>query len=173
MKLDRVLGVALIDRYARCDYIETAHGIFEEMPDRDLFAFISLISGLANHDLNTSAIEFLGGHPLLANTTFVGLREEFLANTSSDLARAFAILAFHCQRLPTAGAQPRWKPLALDYSEPQPQHHAKSLAPASADPFACDHATALRACTSRYPSHRAQPAARQSPHRAVSHHRMT
>ncbi|KAG6719410.1 hypothetical protein I3842_03G003700 [Carya illinoinensis] len=57
MELDRVLGTALVDMYAKCGCIETARCVFDEMPNRDVFAFTSLISGLANHGLSTSAIE--------------------------------------------------------------------------------------------------------------------
>ncbi|KAM3712610.1 hypothetical protein ACJW30_01G195400 [Castanea mollissima] len=59
MELDRVLGTALIDMYAKCGCIETARSVFDEMPNvnRDVYAFTSLISGLANHGQSGSAIE--------------------------------------------------------------------------------------------------------------------
>ncbi|KAK4278129.1 hypothetical protein QN277_016019 [Acacia crassicarpa] len=57
MELDTTLGTALIDMYAKCGNIETAHSVFNEMPIRDVFAFTSLISGLANHDESASAVE--------------------------------------------------------------------------------------------------------------------
>ncbi|KAL5745340.1 hypothetical protein ACOSP7_026486 [Xanthoceras sorbifolium] len=57
MELDRVLGTAVIDMYAKCGCIETARSVFDEMPNRDVFAFTSLISGLANHGQSASAIE--------------------------------------------------------------------------------------------------------------------
>ncbi|KAF7831183.1 pentatricopeptide repeat-containing protein [Senna tora] len=57
MVLDTILGTALIDMYAKCGCIETARSVFNEMPIRDVFAFTSLISGLANHDQSASAIE--------------------------------------------------------------------------------------------------------------------
>ncbi|KAJ4706818.1 Pentatricopeptide repeat protein [Melia azedarach] len=57
MELDRVLGTALIDMYAKCGCIETARSVFDSMPDRDVFAFTSLISGLANHGQSACAIE--------------------------------------------------------------------------------------------------------------------
>ncbi|KAA8547631.1 hypothetical protein F0562_004060 [Nyssa sinensis] len=46
MELDRVLGTALVDMYAKCGCIEVARRVFDEMPYRDVFAFTSLISGL-------------------------------------------------------------------------------------------------------------------------------
>ncbi|EOY32166.1 Pentatricopeptide repeat protein isoform 2 [Theobroma cacao] len=57
MELDRVLGTALVDMYAKCGCIEMACSVFDEMPYKDVFAFTSLISGLANHDQSARAIE--------------------------------------------------------------------------------------------------------------------
>ncbi|KAJ7964378.1 Pentatricopeptide repeat-containing protein [Quillaja saponaria] len=57
IELDRILGTALIDMYAKCGCIETAFSIFNKMPNRDVYAFTSLISGLANHNQSASAIE--------------------------------------------------------------------------------------------------------------------
>lgn len=57
--LDRVLGSALIDMYAKCGCVGMALDVFEGMPkaERDVFAFTSLISGLANHGKSEAAIE--------------------------------------------------------------------------------------------------------------------
>lgn len=49
IELDRVLGTALIDMYAKCGCIDNALQVFEEMPQRDVFAYTSMISGLSNH----------------------------------------------------------------------------------------------------------------------------
>lgn len=57
VELDGVLAIALRDMYAKCWYIETAHHLFEEMPRRDVFAYTSFISGLANHGESARAIE--------------------------------------------------------------------------------------------------------------------
>lgn len=57
MQINRVLGTALIDMYAKCGCVQTACAIFDKMPERDVFAFTSLISGLANHGQSRSAIE--------------------------------------------------------------------------------------------------------------------
>lgn len=59
MELDGVLGTALVDMYAKCGCIELAYRVFNEMPFRDVFAFTSLISGLANHGESERAIELL------------------------------------------------------------------------------------------------------------------
>ncbi|KAK8944222.1 Pentatricopeptide repeat-containing protein [Platanthera zijinensis] len=55
--LDRILGTALIDMYAKCGCIETAHQVFDEMPERDVFAYTTMISGFANHGLSEKALE--------------------------------------------------------------------------------------------------------------------
>nr|XP_043634849.1 pentatricopeptide repeat-containing protein At5g66520-like [Erigeron canadensis] len=59
MELDGILGTALVDMYAKCGCIELAYRVFEEMPCRDVFAFTSLISGLANHGESGRAIALL------------------------------------------------------------------------------------------------------------------
>ncbi|KAI3798710.1 hypothetical protein L1987_33988 [Smallanthus sonchifolius] len=56
MELDGILGTALVDMYAKCGCIELAYRVFEEMPCRDVFAFTSLISGLANHGESAGAL---------------------------------------------------------------------------------------------------------------------
>ncbi|KAJ4960122.1 hypothetical protein NE237_020032 [Protea cynaroides] len=60
MEFDTVLGTALIDMYAKCGCIDTALQVFNEMPERDVFAFTSMISGLANHGQSAIAIKFFG-----------------------------------------------------------------------------------------------------------------
>ncbi|XP_038701549.1 pentatricopeptide repeat-containing protein At5g66520-like [Tripterygium wilfordii] len=57
LELDRVLGTALIEMYAKCGWIDTACRVFNKMPKRDVFAFTSLISGLANHGQSARAIK--------------------------------------------------------------------------------------------------------------------
>ncbi|CAL5326633.1 unnamed protein product [Camellia sinensis] len=59
LKLDIVLGTALVDMYAKCGCMEAACRVFDDMPNRDVYAFTSLISGLANHGQSASAIELL------------------------------------------------------------------------------------------------------------------
>ncbi|KAK4837935.1 hypothetical protein QYF36_009666 [Acer negundo] len=62
MEMDRVLGTTLIDMYAKCGYIETARSVFNNLSNMDVFAFTSLVSGLANHSHSGSAIDlFLNG----------------------------------------------------------------------------------------------------------------
>ncbi|XP_060672311.1 pentatricopeptide repeat-containing protein At5g66520-like [Ziziphus jujuba] len=77
MQLDRVLGTALVDMYAKCGCIETARCVFDVMLDRDVFAFTALISGLANHGQSASAIELfirMQSEGVLPNeVTFIGV----------------------------------------------------------------------------------------------------
>ncbi|WOL13378.1 hypothetical protein Cni_G22148 [Canna indica] len=49
MELNRVLGTALIDMYAKCGCIKTALEIFEVMPERDVYVYTAMISGMSNH----------------------------------------------------------------------------------------------------------------------------
>ncbi|KAL3525122.1 hypothetical protein ACH5RR_013494 [Cinchona calisaya] len=57
IELDGVLGTALVDMYAKCGCVEMAYHVFEEMPCRDVFAYTSFISGLANHGESARALE--------------------------------------------------------------------------------------------------------------------
>ncbi|GMG99540.1 hypothetical protein Nepgr_001380 [Nepenthes gracilis] len=57
MELDIKLGTALVDLYAKCGCIETAIRVFEDMQQRDVFAFTSLITGLSNHGMSARAIQ--------------------------------------------------------------------------------------------------------------------
>ncbi|XP_039123320.1 pentatricopeptide repeat-containing protein At5g66520-like [Dioscorea cayenensis subsp. rotundata] len=57
MVLDRILGTALIDMYAKCGCIENALKVFDEMTERDVFAYTPMISGLSNHGHSEKVIE--------------------------------------------------------------------------------------------------------------------
>ncbi|KAL5727084.1 hypothetical protein ACHQM5_000316 [Ranunculus cassubicifolius] len=57
MQVDRVLGTALIDMYAKCGCIDTALEVFNGMQERDVFAFTSMISGLANHGQSEASVK--------------------------------------------------------------------------------------------------------------------
>lgn len=58
MELDGVLGTALIDMYAKCGCIDIACDVFDKLPTRDVFAYASLILGLANHGESVRALEY-------------------------------------------------------------------------------------------------------------------
>ncbi|XP_007029178.2 PREDICTED: pentatricopeptide repeat-containing protein At5g06540 [Theobroma cacao] len=49
LSLNVILGTALVDMYARCGSIEKAIGVFEELPERDVLSWTTLIAGLAMH----------------------------------------------------------------------------------------------------------------------------
>ncbi|CAN6481859.1 unnamed protein product [Victoria cruziana] len=57
MELDCAIGTALIDVYAKCGYIDIAHQVFVQMPEKDVCAWTSMISGSAMHGLGERAIE--------------------------------------------------------------------------------------------------------------------
>lgn len=57
MKLDGVLGTSLVDMYSKFGYISIARDIFEKIPSRDVFAYTSLIFGLANNGESITALE--------------------------------------------------------------------------------------------------------------------
>ncbi|XP_065880501.1 pentatricopeptide repeat-containing protein ELI1, chloroplastic-like [Euphorbia lathyris] len=48
---------SLLDMYSKCNYIEDAHNVFVEMPERDIVATNSMISGLCRCHSTSKAIE--------------------------------------------------------------------------------------------------------------------
>ncbi|CAL9088221.1 unnamed protein product [Musa textilis] len=71
------LGTALVDMYAKCGCIELSRHTFEEMKQRDVFAWNAMICGLATHGLGKETLElfqrFLGGGLRPTGVTFVGV----------------------------------------------------------------------------------------------------
>ncbi|KHN47325.1 Pentatricopeptide repeat-containing protein, mitochondrial [Glycine soja] len=49
LKLDVVLGTALVDVYAKCGFLDEAMDIFERMEDKDVKSWTAMISGLGVH----------------------------------------------------------------------------------------------------------------------------
>ncbi|MFS8000711.1 putative tetratricopeptide-like helical domain superfamily [Helianthus anomalus] len=49
IQIDSFLCTALVDFYAKCGSIETAQGIFEASPDKNLFTWNAMLVGLAMH----------------------------------------------------------------------------------------------------------------------------
>ncbi|KAL4586438.1 hypothetical protein LXL04_011074 [Taraxacum kok-saghyz] len=82
--INEFLGAALINMYARCGSIEEAHQVFEEMPQRDLITWTSIICGYGMHGLaNLSESLFLRmvGQGLRPDAvTFVGVLAGFSHN---------------------------------------------------------------------------------------------
>ncbi|PKA65251.1 Pentatricopeptide repeat-containing protein [Apostasia shenzhenica] len=60
VKMDRILGTALIDMYAKCGCIEAAKQVFDAMLERDVFAYTAMISGFSNHGNSENAIDLFG-----------------------------------------------------------------------------------------------------------------
>ncbi|GMY14382.1 pentatricopeptide repeat-containing protein At5g06540 [Fagus crenata] len=52
-----ILGTALVDLYARCGSIEKSIQVFEELPERDVLSWTTLIAGLAMHGYAKRALE--------------------------------------------------------------------------------------------------------------------
>ncbi|XP_073006211.1 pentatricopeptide repeat-containing protein At3g62890-like isoform X1 [Typha latifolia] len=71
------LGTALVDMYAKCGCIKLSIQVFDELPQRDVFAWNAMICGLATHGMGKEAVELFqqfiheGLHP--TNVTFVGV----------------------------------------------------------------------------------------------------
>lgn len=59
MELDKVLGTVLVHMYAKCGFIETASTIFNNMVERGVYAWTSMVSGLPNHGNSEEAIALL------------------------------------------------------------------------------------------------------------------
>ncbi|OAY73911.1 putative pentatricopeptide repeat-containing protein, chloroplastic [Ananas comosus] len=57
IKLNAFVGSALIDMYARCGSLEEAQEVFDEMRERDVVSYNSLIAGLAMHGRSKEAVE--------------------------------------------------------------------------------------------------------------------
>ncbi|OAY76133.1 Pentatricopeptide repeat-containing protein, chloroplastic [Ananas comosus] len=55
-KADGVLGNALVDMYAKCGMIDHAMQVFDEMRKRDVYAYTSMIVGLAMHGRGEKAL---------------------------------------------------------------------------------------------------------------------
>ena len=70
-------GTALVDMFAKCGCIEIAKQVFEDLPQRDAFAWNAMLCGLATQGLGgekhlTFSKDFIEGlHP--TSVTFVGV----------------------------------------------------------------------------------------------------
>lgn len=56
-ELDRILGTALIDMYAKCGCIDNADQVFDKMTEKDVFAYTAMISAFSNHGKSEKAIK--------------------------------------------------------------------------------------------------------------------
>ncbi|CAL9071275.1 unnamed protein product [Musa textilis] len=60
MELDKILGTALIDMYAKSGCVNNALEVFRSMPERDVYAYTAMISGLSNGRHIEEAIDLFG-----------------------------------------------------------------------------------------------------------------
>jgi pentatricopeptide repeat protein len=71
------LGAALIDMYSKCGSVAAAKEVFDAMPRRDVFAWNSMICGLATHGLGHDAVQlfekFVSEGFCPTSITFVGV----------------------------------------------------------------------------------------------------
>ncbi|OAY73274.1 Pentatricopeptide repeat-containing protein [Ananas comosus] len=71
------LGTALVDMYAKCGCIAISRRLFDDLPQRDVFAWNAMICGLAIHGLAKETLElfqqFIGEGLRPTNVTFVGV----------------------------------------------------------------------------------------------------
>jgi pentatricopeptide repeat protein len=56
LEADRYVGIALIDMYAKCGFLEEAREAFDELPSRDVVPWNALISGYVEHGLAQEAM---------------------------------------------------------------------------------------------------------------------
>lgn len=78
MKVDVILGTALIDMYARCGSIKGAKSVFDQLgPDKDIKAWSVMISGLAMHGHGEECLHLFSkmlSHGMRPNSvTFLGV----------------------------------------------------------------------------------------------------
>lgn len=56
-ELDVIVGAALVDMYCRCDSVEDASQVFDEMCQRDMVTWTAMISGLVHNGCHGKAFE--------------------------------------------------------------------------------------------------------------------
>ncbi|XP_068663844.1 pentatricopeptide repeat-containing protein At5g66520-like [Aristolochia californica] len=60
MKVDSIIGTALIDMYSKCGCIENAFMIFDRLTSKDVFSWTAMIGGLALNGHGDKALELFG-----------------------------------------------------------------------------------------------------------------
>ncbi|KAJ0976417.1 hypothetical protein J5N97_018382 [Dioscorea zingiberensis] len=77
MKVDSVIGTALIDMYAKCGCIDRALEIFDKLASKDVFSWTAMIGGLAVNGHGAKALELFSkmeeGGVRPNGVTFVGV----------------------------------------------------------------------------------------------------
>nr|AYM00632.1 pentatricopeptide repeat protein [Salvia miltiorrhiza] len=87
MSVGMKLGTALIDMYSKCGCLDLAEKIFDEMPNRDVICWNTMISGYAMNGDGGSAVKMFGEMQRLGvepdSVTFISL---FTACSYNDMA---------------------------------------------------------------------------------------
>lgn len=77
MKMDSIIGTALIDMYAKCGCIDKAFHVFDALVPKDVFSWTAMISGSAVNGHGTKALELFAQMELDGvrpnEVTFVGV----------------------------------------------------------------------------------------------------
>lgn len=77
MKVDSIIGTALIDMYAKCGCIDDAFRIFDSLTSKDVFSWTAMIGGLAVNGHGEKALELFSGMEASGvrpnEVTFVGV----------------------------------------------------------------------------------------------------
>nr|DAD38291.1 TPA_asm: hypothetical protein HUJ06_008932 [Nelumbo nucifera] len=91
MKVDSIIGTALIDMYAKCGSIENAFRIFDMLASKDVFSWTAMIGGLAVNGHAEKALELFSqmeGDGVRPNeVTFVGVLSACSHGGFVELAR--------------------------------------------------------------------------------------
>ncbi|KAF7818890.1 pentatricopeptide repeat-containing protein [Senna tora] len=58
LRVNLILGTAIVDMYGRCGSIEKAIQVFEQMSEKDTLCWTALIAGLAMHGYGEKALEY-------------------------------------------------------------------------------------------------------------------
>ncbi|KAJ7532329.1 hypothetical protein O6H91_14G082900 [Diphasiastrum complanatum] len=85
------IGNTLIDMYAKCGSLETAHQVFETMPHKDLVSWNAMIAGYAQHGFSEKALqlfEYLQKEGIRPNrVTFVSILKACCSISAIDQAK--------------------------------------------------------------------------------------
>ncbi|XP_008797468.2 pentatricopeptide repeat-containing protein At2g29760, chloroplastic-like [Phoenix dactylifera] len=77
MKMDSIIGTALIDMYAKCGCINKAYEVFDALAPKDVFSWTAMIAGLAANGHGMKALELFAQMELDGirpnEVTFVGV----------------------------------------------------------------------------------------------------
>lgn len=111
IKQNEQVLTALVDMHAKCGNIEKAFCIFEKIPQRDVFSYSALITGLASH-----------GHGIEALEVFQKMLAE---NIKPDCIIFVGVLTACCHTGLVEEGMRYWESMIKDYKiEPDANHYA-------------------------------------------------